>query len=744
MDLFSLHVVIITLLGLIIVGYFRSSLQKTKPNSLIDIQKVSDLWLTDSSWSAKLSVLALPFLVAYNLLVWLVYGVTSLFDFLAYLFSFLWVFVRLVWVEVLHPSVFWYAKLIWHYPVGFSWRFFQLAMTHVPAAYTKSNLTQSFKYLFMFGLIGALMTTIYRLQPNVVSLTLGIVVVVVMFQFTVLRVLAALKPAFKPDEVLPTLKTSLAWLFISLLYAAVLISQTALDSFSLSAAMVSVTQVMVPIGLAFFLSFMTAITCLAPYSRSVNQINMGAYLKEVFYRIPKLLFAQPLQLVGILIVGLVPLLFMIGINQGIHSFTGRGIPAWWNETKNMDTLFPNWKDATKGIHENDNQIRNINGQIATATTIHNERVAATDQRIQQTTLLIESIPKDQIHTFSGDAYVGERQYFSVPHISQCSDYTFQIRKDGRVMMEQTLKAQPDLGSIIVSYVWNETGRYRISLVAKNRCGSYQDSQVVVDVVTMPTPLRTISRPVGNTFVCENEEAVYRTQAGYDQYEWRHPYGTSTTQTEVLRLRWGAISGTVQVRGVNRDGVKSLWSGTTVQVQPLPGNAESSSQLLDDESPIPIQIDRDFVFVTKEEGQDSLASLMQAKERITETYNAEVGILNATLDELNADNTSLKSLRWAEANLFLGRFLALIGIALFMAILLSTVFTHFVLFQYDLFEFKQDGQHYISETIQAMKERNPNQPLLGAFILSIAAALAYFVYIVAIAASHHVDPATVIP
>ena len=50
---------------------------------------------------------------------------------------------------------------------------------------------------------------------------------------------------------------------------------------------------------------------------------------------------------------------------------------------------------------------------------------------------------------------------------------------------------------------------------------------------------------------------------------------------------------------------------------------------------------------------------------------------------------------------IGKFLAILGITLALALLFATTFKYLILFHYHLFNFKQEGKHYWEDTLQHM-------------------------------------------
>ena len=72
--------------------------------------------------------------------------------------------------------------------------------------------------------------------------------------------------------------------------------------------------------------------------------------------------------------------------------------------------------------------------------------------------------------------------------------------------------------------------------------------------------------------------------------------------------------------------------------------------------------------------------------------------------------------------FISIVLAMLGFVILAAIALSTIWTYSISFSFDLFNFEQKGKHYWEQLIDENISKNPNQPLLGWFVLVVSLAM----------------------
>ena len=708
-------------LAFILIGFLRSQIDGNTPDGIISEKEIANKWLSENNWSARFSILFLPLVFLYNLIVWIVFGIISLFEFISFVFKKLWWLLVFVWNEVLHPTIFWLAKLVWHYPIGYSWRFFEFSFKHISPSLKQNSIVYSVKQLLKLGTSGAILMIIYLIYPNLISLIIGIVLFVLYFQLVVFQSISNFRPEFSEQKNKPSLKMVATWLGFAVLTAGILAGITLLDIYSLSALGLTLSQILIPILFLASIAFVSATTCLAPYFQNVDKINTLDFLKAILYRLPKLVFAQPFQLIGLSIVGIIPFLIVFALNYGSSIVTGNDYVQWTDEVISIKEHLPAYKEARESIQSNKNTVEDLSIEKDSVVENYNLILADFEDKRTKAEALKNQIQNNKIHTFKGDAYVGERQFFSIPAISNCAEYKWIVEKDGNKIYEKSLYSGTDEMSSVFYYTWSTPGQHTILLTPTNRCGNAEPIQAFVNVLELPVKAK-ILRPIGKTQVCENEELTYKTERGYDIYEWKHPFGETSTTSEELSLTWGNVSGTIQVRGVNNDGSKTLWGGVEVFVTSLPFSKNTNNKLLKDETQNEFKISRDFAFKTIEEAQDSITRIVSLIETLSQEKEDFAFQQDSKIKALNDENQILRKRIWQNAHHLLGKILAAFGLVLAISLLLSTVFTYLLLFHFDLFNFRQEGKHYWQETLSEIRLKNPQQPLMGIFILIVVISL----------------------
>lgn len=714
---------------LTLVGFFRSQIDGKKPDSILSLNDIAIAWLSDNTWKSRLSILLLPFVFVYNLLAWLVHGLSSVAEFLAFLIHKLWDFLLIIWHEILNPSLIWTLKLIWHYPLGFIWRFFEYSFSNVKTALNLQSILFSLRWLLWLALLGSLLIIPVLLLRNTVILGVGGIIFLMFLIYAMFQIVSRHRPdKYAKDKIPGSMLMVFIWFSVTVAAGFLLVLLAGFEGYIIKALGVSLGQIIIPVSVLLAIAFISAATCLPAYYQGKDgMVNTLDYLKELLKRVPKLLYAQPFQLFGGLLVGIVPFAIVFGLNAGVGVISGKDLRGWMREVATMGVHIPNIQENKAEINAKSGEIANIQKEIEAANSRFKSGEEGINARIKEAQRLRDQIRDNKIHTFSGDAYVGEEQFFSVPYINNCAEYKWVIEKGGKKIAGTSVAAPADGESVVLYYRWTSPGAYTVKLTPSNRCGNSQVLERNVTVLEVPPGKKSIKNPTGKALVCENEEAVYQTQGGYTSYEWRFPDGTQTTSKPQLKITWGRTSGTVQVRGLKDGQEPTLWRGIDVEVQVLPGSPNPDQAYLSDEQNPEFLINRDFIYKTREEADDAIRALEDEKADLKSAHNAEIQGLKAQIKNLEAEIGELLNKNKQENRYLVGKIIAVFGLALAAVLLFSTLFTYLPLYHFDVYTFRDAGEHYWEQTLAALRLRNPHQPLLGFFLLIPLILLALFLY-----------------
>lgn len=136
--------ILFVFVALAFLGFLRSVATGLKPSFILDQKRIHEEWLTRSSFSALLLPIMGFFIFIFNAFAWAIYGLISIVEFIGFIFRAIWWAILWLWNEFIHPVVFFIVKLVWHYLVIWSWRFFKLAITRIPEAFNVQTFKKGF------------------------------------------------------------------------------------------------------------------------------------------------------------------------------------------------------------------------------------------------------------------------------------------------------------------------------------------------------------------------------------------------------------------------------------------------------------------------------------------------------------------------------------------------------------------------------------------------------------------------
>lgn len=719
--------------SLAIIGYLRSVLGNKANELVINLGEKTRLWMADNSLLARFSILFMPLLVVYNVFAWAVFGIISIAEFLAFLLGKIWWLILWVWFEVLHPTLFTIVKLLWHYIIVFAWKFFEFSFSPIKESVKKDTLIFTIKKLLILTLIFSGFFIANKLIVSIILLVVSAVLFFFIFQYIFFQTVAFLRsPEFSEDNIKPSIRTTLTWFGISVLSAAILLGVYYLSKYYIAAGIgVSIAQAATAALVLLGVAFVSSTTYLpAHISKHGQDFKVLEYLKSLLFRLPKLIYAQPFQIVGLVILAIVPFVVAVVLNAGVENTTGKSLPGWAAEVNQMNTIIPEIKENRLNIEANKIGILELTDKKDSIENDYNKKIAAIKANLEQCKKLYYDIKDNEIHTFIGNPIVGEEQFFSVPSLPSCGIYKWVIKdvKTNGIITSIIQNVREDELSIVIRHTWNQEGEYLVSLVPQNTCGGGNEITTSITVVKPEKGDYFISGPFGKVVVCTNEEAEYTAEAGFESYQWTLPGDaaivSAASNKNQVKIKFGTQSGTVRVRAQNKEGKNSLWKGINVRVLQLPGSHETVPSYVTDETLQPRSFYREFAFETREAASDSIKKIEFALASTEEMKRNDIAQIDSEISLLTEKNIDLKKQNKQLVYRLIGDIFALVGLSIFISIILSSLFAYFILFHFGLYGFEQNEAHYWERTLSEMRAKNPKQPLLGIFVLVSASGLFY--------------------
>jgi len=617
---------LIILAALPLIGFLRQAIDGNKPDYLLNARIIIKSWHTGNTWLSRFAPIFSLLIFLFNLSAWGIYGFTSIFTFIAFVFSKIWWLIQWIWYEVLHPTIFTLAKLLWHYIIVFSFKFFKNAIVKIGEACQWHNIKFTFKRLLIFAGLSAILGLAYLLTQNLIVLVVCSFIGFYLFQYTVFTTVSYYRSAsFPKAKVFPGIKISILWLAIAALSTAILVALSSFsDLYIISGLGVVLSQILIPVAIIFAFAFMATTLYLPAYmaEKGEEDIEVFAFLKAIIWRSPKLIFSQIFQQLGIGVLSIIPVLIIVLLNFGIQEITTKDLSEWGSEVTNMDYHIPavtkNYKN--KALLQTETAI--VNQQYDSIDNSFTQEITDARKELNQANSLKDQIQDGKIHSFHRSAFVGERQSFSMPPLPAYKDYVWSIINlaNNREIQSSTMQATAE-NSLLFYYRWTTPGKYRVIL--KN--SPYKEGELL-----------------------------------------------ETMEVEVLAMDSMAL--------------EAAQASKYFASREL---ADYAINLLNEE----------------------ITSIQNDKEEALKSVEADRNILLDQLAHIQFDTQE-------NIMMLIAKILAFIGLLLLAVMYLSAIWTYFTTYHFDMFSFEQEGKHYWVKTLDALRERNPNQPLLGIFVLIV--------------------------
>jgi hypothetical protein len=707
-----------------LIGFIRFSIDGKPVKNLLEVDQITRKWLEPNTWISRFTPLFSILAFIYNLFVWGIYGFTSIFEFIGFLISRLWWVLSWIWKEVLHPTLFSLIKLLWYYIIIFSWKFFQFALRLIKPLFTINNFIHAFKSVLILSGSLSLVWILYSLFNSGIILYAGIAGLFFLLQYLVYSsVVFYRSDNYSEFWVLPSLKVNLIWLAISASSAGIIaLLREYAEKHLVSGLGVSLSQVIVPLAVLLLAAVILSVFYLAPHLASKNgEIKVQDFLKEIFVRLPKLIFSQPFQIIGLGVAALIPFLISYFLLSGIELTTQKSSQQWQSEIVKLPVHVPVIFEKRKEIKILDTSLIKLEQKLQTDTVKLANDVFKINAKMDEAIALRKLIKENEIFTFEGDAFVGESQIFTIPENKSCPNFKWEIKDNFTNRIIRTFASLNE-----ISNRWERTGSYTVSVIPSNSCTDASVVSLNVRVNDKPPQKPRISAPSGKTSVYTGNVEKYIAQKGFETYSWQIPEGAIvvSAQGDNINIKWGNTPGTVRVKGTKENGESSNWAGILVSVMSAVGSEPVTAVKIEDEKAESISYQRPFLFYTIQAANTYMAKLKSTLASLKDERNALIISYQKEKSNIVAQQSNLKAGIKDHILRILGLIFAILGFSLLISIASVTIWTYFILFNFDIYKYEQEGKHYWEELISDLQKKNPDQPLLGLFVIAGIPALVY--------------------
>jgi hypothetical protein len=733
-------IIIVTFL----IGYFRSSIDQQKPSGLVDLNEINKKWIQEDNWLSRITAVFSVLVIIYNTLIWGIYGITSVLDFLKFIVQKIWWLVLWIWNDVLHPTVFLVCKLLWHYLIVFCWKFFShsLDMQKQEEVYNRKNIKHSFITLLkVFSLTIFLFTlsTIFNFDLLIKGL-FGLIIFV-FIQFNVFKsTIFFTKSDHSPIAKLKIVVTSLV------VSGAFLICLLLLNHYSSNILVgglgVSIAQISVPVFIIAAYIFIVATIFLMPYVKSLSggSFSTKNFLKSSLIRVPKYIYSLPFHIIGIILSSFSTIIILYVLIFGIEYTTSRTMSQWKDEVMKMPNHIPNIKKLKNSIKLNENEIYREDSIYKKNKQMLDKKLFTEHSKLESNKKLRKLLVPNKIFSFDQNAYVSETQNFSFIEVLSSDRYKWNIYSllnDSLIYtyrdINQKLRKDGIPNTYTMRYKWKKAGNYRVEVRPENDCasGSYVFRNVTVK--DRPVTRMNIGKPIklGKKYVCAYDTVKFLAPklSWIKSWEWDIPNDykiISNDNQQQITVVWGSDPGTVRVRahGVNISKQISIWTGLLVNVKPKVGKEFKRIAKIPDEELSVFKPNRKFYFYTLVEAENAIKEVqyviseLETKiNQLTKNHEKKLTDINSSIDNLREE---IKIIRLK----IFGTILGLIGLILLLSIAFTNLWTYFINYNYGIYNFEQEGTHYVNNQLSFYKNKNINQPLLGWFVVIILSIVVY--------------------
>ena len=726
---------IIIILVLAVFGIFRSQINGAKPSGIIDLKDTTNNWISDKSWISRLTPIFSGLVIVYNLLLWILNGLSAIVDILKYIFNILRIVVLWVWNNIIHPTLFLTAKLIWHYLIVFLWKLFlsSISSNKLKEVFKRKNITFSFKILIQIFSISIFFFFISRLfNFSQVANYILIIFSLIFVQYQIFESTNFFtNSSSSTKRKLKIIGTSIA--SSTVFFVLVFLFKNYSEKVIIQGLGVTIGQIAIPIILLSLYVFVVSTFFIAPYlnKNDDNSFDLLNFLKQSSTRLVKYFYSIPFHLLGILIVSIVPILIALVMSFGINFTTEKSIPEWSSTANNLSSFIPE-------IKQNKKSINSVKSEMLQNDSIYKNDIAIVDTKIEDLTSSLDEaeilkgllIP-NQILSFEGDPFVGEKQKFSFLETISASTYVIKIinsSNDSTVREFTKYQKNKRDDGIINTYVfnhkWKKSGTYRLEISPKNSCETGKPFSKIINVDNKPEQKLSFKNPTGKNLICAGDTVFFKADQSnwVESWHWELPDGCKYISEDTeskIEVVWGNQPGTIRVYGVGAKGENqiSVTKGLLVNIIPKIGSPMAYVDMIDDEAIEYFQYpSREELFYTMVDAENEISSLTESlnsannsKLDIENSYKELQLIMNNQIGNFNDIISDLRT------QIF-GILLALIGFILLFSILFTNLWTYMVNYNYFIYDYEQEGIHYINSQISFYKEKNKNQPLLGWAIL----------------------------
>ncbi|MCL2328608.1 MAG: hypothetical protein FWC39_08880 [Bacteroidetes bacterium] len=460
--------------ALAFIGFFYSSVKGRKPSSVVSISQMKTKLQAERDWINVVAVFILPCVIVYNFFALVAHGIAAIGEFLVFIATKIRWVVLWIWNEVVIAILYSLLKLAAHYIFVIAWKMFHFSCVMVKQTYKKQFFIPACIYTAITVAVLLLAYFVFVFFPYGIVFGVGIFVVCLVAQFLVFKATAQFRGAqFSDENARVSYKIFAMWLIgaASSLILAFVLREFATNVIVQSLS-ITLAQILTPFIVLFGVAILGASAFLPPYiAENGEDISIIDFVKAFAVRAPKFIVSLPFWAFGSLVATIIPAIITGVIYFGIVTISQSDVNDYGLKTaeifgKNFEKI-KNVQAVKKLEYIRDTTAKSLEQKIVTA-----------QENLKAAEAAKSNIKPNTIHTFSGNAYEGETQFFTIPLMDGMYSYSWQINDmNGNVILSTKTGRQGRAKSTGFSTIWQQTGTFEVMLET-------EDGNTIRTVVTV--------------------------------------------------------------------------------------------------------------------------------------------------------------------------------------------------------------------------------------------------------------------
>jgi len=420
------------------------------------------------------AVFILPAVIVYNFFAWVAHGIVAVGEFLAFIATKIrWVLLW-IWNEVVIAILYSLLKLAAHYIFVIAWKMFHFSCVMVKETYKKQFFIPACIYTAIS--VAALLLAYFAFVffPYEIVFGVGAFVVCLVAQLLIFKATAQFRGAqFSDENARVSYKTFTMWLIGAACFVILAIILRAFAANVIVQSLsITLAQILTPLVVLFGVAIIGASAFLPPYiAENGEDFSIIEFVKAFAVRAPKFIVSLPFWIFGSFVAAVIPAIIAVVLYFGVVVISQSDAVDYAVTT---ETIY----NKNRAKIESVQAIKKLEYIRDTTAKSLEQKIATAQENLKVAEAAKNNIKPNTIHTFSGNAYEGETQFFTIPLMEGIYSYSWQISDmDGNIVLSTRTGRQGRAKSTGFSTIWQQSGTFEVMLET-------EDGNTIQTVVTV--------------------------------------------------------------------------------------------------------------------------------------------------------------------------------------------------------------------------------------------------------------------